>query len=218
MPPAPDWFWIVSPLILIAGWFVVNAITSKRELNNWRRTTLTNAVSSMIEASNKRRSLVMKIDDARDRPKDLIEEQEHLMVTASHQVNICMAEEVANCLKTIETLHRRSAVSIEILETNWGVGPYGDVPLLSEEEIEHHLIIAQIRSPELEWAHGQLIRELQIELGLRKFEFNPDHAQVINRKPNRKIQLPARLRKWIYTKRSARSYNRSIKKLPSVKP
>lgn len=218
MPPAPDWFWIVSPLILIAGWFVVNAITSKRELNNWRRTTLTNAVSSMIEASNKRRSLVMKVEDARERPKDLIEEQEHLMVTASHQINICMAEEVADRIRTIKNLHRRSSISLEILETNWGVGPYGDVPLLSEQEISDNLAIARVKTPELEWAHGQLIRELQIELGLRKFEFNPDHAQVLNRKPNRKMQLPAKLRKKIHIKKRERSLRRHIKQSPSVKP
>lgn len=218
MPPAPDWFWIVSPLILIAGWFVVNAITSKRELNNWRRTTLTNAVSSMIEASNKRRSLVGKIENARERPKDLIEEQEHLMLTASQQIEICMAEDVSRFCTAIELMHKRSNIAIYALQEGWGSDNGNPVSLLNVEEIRVNVKAAHMDTEQLTWYHNQLIRQLQIELGLRKFEFNPDHAQVLNRKPNRKIRLPARLRKWIYTKRSERSYNRSIKKLPSVKP
>lgn len=219
MPPAPDWFWIVSPLILIAGWFVVNAITSKRELNNWRRTTLTNAVSSMIEASNKRRSLVSKIEqDARERAQSAIEEQEHVMLTASQQIEICMADDLARFCNTIDLMHRRSNNAICILEEGWGSDKGRRVSLLNVEEIETNLAAARMDSVQLTWNHNELIKHLQIELGLRKFEFNPDHAQVLNRKPNRKIRLPARLRKWIYIKKSERSYNRSIKNLPSVKP
>lgn len=218
MPPAPDWFWIVSPLILIAGWFVVNSITSKRELNNWRRTTLTNAVSSMIEASNKRRSLVMKIEDARERPRDLIEEQEHLMLTARLQINICMAESLSRHLRTIENLHRTSSIAIEVLETSWGVGPFGELPLLSDEEINDHLQNVRMKTPKLEWSHRRLIRELQIELKLRKFEFYPDDALVLNRRPKKRFRLPARLQKWIWIKKREASHKRATKKLSNVEP
>jgi len=225
MPPAPDWFWIVSPLILIAGWFVVNAITSKRELNNWRRTTLTNAVSSMIEASNKRLSLIKKKKYA----SDDTEAYEHDIRTAVQQIEICRADQVYAYASQIRKAHiesRNAIYDLELLRATTSdsyLEPLTPVeqPYVTNRTRELNELI-EMNQRKLHFDHRMLVRELQIELGLRKFEFDPDAAQVLTGSKPSKIHLPPRMHKWIWTRQqnhlAKKAEKKALKNSPSVKP
>ena len=225
MPPAPDWFWIVSPLILIAGWFVVNAITSKRELNNWRRTTLTNAVSNLIEASNKRLSLIKKKKHASDDTDVYV----HDIRTAVQQIEICRADQVYAYASQIRKAHIQSRNSIDDLAslresmTDPSLEPFTPKEQAYMKERTRELVeLIEMNQRKLHFDHRMLVRELQIELGLRKFEFDPDAAQVLIGSKPFKVHLPPQVHKWIWTRKQYRSAKKAEKQVlkdsPSVKP
>lgn len=209
------WYITAIPvaIIAIAGWFFVHRATQSRDLLNWRRTTLLTAVSTLIEASNKRRALIAKGDDERDRPKEAIEEQEQRILIAETQINVCMAEDVTNYARAIKTLHTRSKTALYRLDFSWGSTPYEPVRLLSPEEVEKLEKVAYIDHEKLEWNHRKLVKALQIEIKLRKYEFNPDNAQVINIPGKRSFKLPARYRKWRWTKKRQRSFKAASKQI-----
>lgn len=203
---------IAATVVAIAGWFVAHRTSQSRDLLNWRRTTLLTAVSTLIEASIKRRALIAKGTDERDRPRDAIEEQEQRILTAEIQINTCMAEDVSNYARAIKKLHQQSDTALSKLDFAWGETAYESVRLLSEQETEKLEKVAYIPNNQLEWNHQQLVKALQIEIRLRKYEFNPDEAQVIDTIGKRSFKLPARMRKWFWTKKRVRSFRRANKR------
>ncbi|PCK26342.1 hypothetical protein [Rhodococcus qingshengii] len=203
---------IATAIVAAAGWYFVHRASQSRDLLNWRRTTLLTAVSTLIEASIKRRALIAKGTDERDRPKDAIEEQEQRILTAEIQINTCMAEDVSNYARAIKKLHQQSDTALSKLDFAWGSNAYASVRILSEEETEKLEKAAYIPNNQLEWNHQQLVKALQIEIKLRKYEFNPDEAQVINIASNRSFRLPARMRKWFWTKKRVWSFRWASKK------
>ncbi|MDH6679881.1 hypothetical protein M2284_004106 [Rhodococcus sp. LBL1] len=190
MTSTPPWAFIVTALVAVVGWFAVNKITNKRELHNWRRTTLLQAVSSLIEASLSRYDAVHEsgpITDSYSVPS-VIREADRKMVSAQYQILICRADDISKFADAIIRLHSRSNHAIDELRTGYGSGAHGPIRLLSDEEVKDYEKMAFINQNELKWNHDQLIRELQVEVKLRKAEFNPDHAQVVH------LQRPPKIR------------------------
>lgn len=180
MTSTPPWAFIVTAVVAVVGWFAVNWITNKRELRNWRRTTLLQAVSSLIEAS------LSRIDAVQEAGQiaygyvvpPVLREADRKMVSAQYQILICRADGVSKFADAIIRLHTRSNHAIERLRTSYGIGAYGPIRQLSDEEVEVFEKSAFVDPTELKWNHDQLIKELQVEIKLRKPESRPDHAQV----------------------------------------
>ncbi|MBM4536462.1 hypothetical protein GS433_18900 [Rhodococcus hoagii] len=184
MTSTPPWAFIVTAAVAAAvaviGWFAVNKITNKRELQNWRRTTLLQAVSSLIEASLSRYDAVHEsgpITDSYSAPS-VIREADRKMVSAQYQILICRADGVSKFADAIIQLHSQSNSAIEKLRTSYGSGAYGPIRLLSDEEVWDYEKRAYIEANRLKWNHDELIKELQVEIKLRKEEFDPAHTQV----------------------------------------
>jgi len=186
----PPWAFIVTALVAVIGWFAVNKITNKRELQNWRRTTLLQAVSSLIEASMSRNDTVQESGQIAYGyvVSPVLREADRKMVSAQYQILICRADGVSKFADAIIGLHSRSNHAIDKLRSSYGVGAHGAIRQLSDEEVEDYEKTAFVDPNELEWNHDQLIRELQVEIKLRKAEFNPDHTYLDH------LQRPPKIR------------------------
>lgn len=56
---APWWAFIVTAAIAILGWFLVNALNTKREIKNWKRSELLKISSQLITLSSRRNRLLL---------------------------------------------------------------------------------------------------------------------------------------------------------------
>ncbi len=161
----PDWFWIVSPLLIVLSWFAVNWITSKRELNNWRRTTLLQAVTTLLEESHRRHSLCV-LDDwstSADARRIAIAQ-----MTASQNVFlICEARGPLAATAEIIKQHIISDHAIQILQSSIKNESWIDATdKLSQEQRDKYTLEAQMDAITLKRSHDNLIIEYQKEAGL----------------------------------------------------
>lgn len=184
---APWWAFIFTAVVALSiaagGWLVGHHQASKRDLQNWRRTTLLQAVSTMIEASNSRYDIAQTVKKLHQysHDKELLRAEERKMLTAEYQIRICITHEVGTYATAIIKQHQWSTDSLLKLETKWGHSAYEPVQLMSDEEIAEEEARAFMDKTRLHWNHDQLIEALQVEIKLRKYERNPDHAYVLTK-------------------------------------
>lgn len=186
---------------------------------------MTNAVSNLIEASNKRLSLIKKKKYA----SDDTEAYEHDIRTAVQQIEICRAAQVYAYASQIRKAHIQSRNSIGDLDSlrESIIDPYLEPFTLEEQAYTKNRTreinkLIEMNQRKLHFDHRMLVRELQIELGLRKFEFDPDAAQVLTGSKPSKIHLPPRIHKWIWTRKqnhlAKRAEKKALKNSPSIEP
>ena len=139
-------------MLIIAGWFVVNWVTSNREKRNWRRTTLLQAVTTLLEQSHRRHSLCLLDDwstsaDARRIAIDQISAAQNVFL-------ICEAEGLLAAAAEIAAQHIASDRAIQILETSINNDSWNNAKdNLSQEQREKYKLQARMDAVTLKKSH-----------------------------------------------------------------
>ena len=167
---------VIAGLIAIGGWVVVHRTSQSRDLKNWRRTTLLEAVATLIESSIARRDQITTAIGPYDRftvPRsfevpDEARESYRKLSAARYQIKICIADEVLNFSDKIIELHTTSNTSIERLKRSFMTNSVKIARNMTEEQIINDEALAEIDLAELTDLHDQLINALQVEIDLKK--------------------------------------------------
>ncbi|MDV6265070.1 hypothetical protein [Rhodococcus globerulus] len=168
---------IAATVVAIVGWYVVHRTSQGRDLKNWRRTTLLEAVSALVESSIARRDQITTANGLYDRftipmgfevPKEARESYRKMAATR-YQIQICVADKVLGIADQIIMLHTTSDTSIERLKRSFMSPRPGEVSRnMTDDQIVEDEELAEINLAQLTQYHDQIIRELQVEIGLRK--------------------------------------------------
>ncbi|WP_158170901.1 hypothetical protein [Rhodococcus sp. JT-3] len=167
---------VIAGVTAIGGWIVVHRTSQSRDLKNWRRTTLLEAVSTIVETSISRRDHIQASIGNYDRftikqgyevPSE-VRESQRKMLAARYQVQICKANDVLIFAEEIIKLHARSSDAIQRLQRSYVETPYEIVRNMTDEQIRNNEALAEIDIIRFDHNHREIIRALQVELNLSK--------------------------------------------------
>lgn len=168
---------VIAGVIAIGGWIVVHRTSQSRDLQNWRRTTLLEAVSTMVETSISRRDHIQASIGNYDRftikkgykvPPE-VREAQRKMLAARYQIQICQADGVLSFAAKIIRMHARSSDAIQRLQRSYIVTQFEIVRNMTDEQIKKNEAQAEIDIDEFDELHREIIKALQVELNLAKY-------------------------------------------------
>lgn len=93
----------VATGVAIAGWYVVHRTSQNRDQQNWRRTTLLQAVANLLDASHRR--LTISSDSNWQGEKRVQRTELDRMAHAQNIISICEAEALLSASKEIIKQH-----------------------------------------------------------------------------------------------------------------
>lgn len=168
---------VLATIVAIGGWFVVHRTSQSRDLKNWRRTTLLEAVATMVETSISRRDHIQASIGNYDRftikqgyevPPE-VREAQRKMLAARYQIQICQADGVLLFADNIIRMHARSSDAIQRLQRSYVETPYEIARNMNDDQIKKNESQAEIDIDEFDVNHREIIKALQVELSLAKY-------------------------------------------------
>lgn len=103
---------LIAGLIACIGWYVVHRTSRSRDLLNWRRTALLQAVSSLLEASNARYE-ALTTDGM---PRSELRKQYRRMLAANDQIRISSSGTIFSTAGLVMHLHTKSENQINMYQ------------------------------------------------------------------------------------------------------
>lgn len=170
---------MIAGLIACVGWYVVHRTSRSRDLLNWRRTALLQAVSTLIEASNNRHDTIPD----KSVPNSDLRKDYRKMQAAHDQIRVCGSASTLFAAAGVLSLHTKSEHEIHGY-SNWIEG----FPVIKSHNLRNY---AAINGAKLIHYHNVLIREAQIELKIIKpgtfpeIEWNDDEELEESNRINR---------------------------------
>ncbi|WP_143547098.1 hypothetical protein [Rhodococcus sp. 05-2255-1e] len=183
---ATPW-WTIGSAVLVAliGWYVIHRTSKSRDRENWRRDTLTRAVSELLESSNTQLDLITSILNYKSVNKESLTDPMAELVKSRRrtersieQISICIAPKVKHYADHVFKLNRTHAKNVALYIKD-------AIRQLDTEVLDDLRKQAQPNTKELKFFHRQLIRSLQEEIGLTGIEIDPDHAYVTTSQPGK---------------------------------